>query len=93
MKRKKYTKEFKQEAVNLVLTQGYSQAEVVKRLGISSANITRWMSEYGMGSSVSVKKLSVEQEELIRLRQENKRLRMEREILKKAAAFFANEPA
>ncbi len=93
MKRKKYTKEFKVEAVNLVLKQGYSQSEVCERLGVSSGNMARWVSEYGTEGVNAGKKVSAEQEELARLRKENKRLRMERDILKKAAAFFANESA
>lgn len=89
----KYTKEFKQEAVKLVTEQGYTQAEASRCLGISSKNLNRWVGELTIEGS-PVKKLTkptLEQEELQRLRKENMRLRMEREILKKAAAFFANE--
>lgn len=95
MSKKRYTLEFKQEAVKLVTQQGYSQAEAGKNLGVSHVNINRWIKEFsGKAGGVKEKKiLSVEQEELIQLRKEVKRLRQEREILKKAAAFFANEPA
>lgn len=91
---KQYTKEFKEEAVKLVLEQGYKQSEAAKNLGIDAKNLSRWISEYNnkSGSLVSTKQsLSAEQEELVRLRKENKRLQMERDILKKATAFFANE--
>jgi transposase len=91
--KKAYTLEFKQETVKLITEQGYSHAEASKRLGIPSSNLSRWVKELTSGvSKLSVKKvLSPEQKELEELRKENKRLKMEREILKKAAAFFANE--
>lgn len=94
-KKRKYSQEFKAEAIKRVTEQGYSHSEAGKSLGISHVNISRWVSEL---SKSSVKRatnvlLKAEQEELERLRKENKRLKMEREILKKAAAFFANESA
>lgn len=88
---KKYTIEFKQEAVKLVKEHGYSQAEAARRLGISDKNINRWVLENKQKKPLKTEKLTAEQEELKRLRKENDRLRMEKEILKKAAAFFANE--
>jgi transposase len=92
-RRKRYTKEFKLEAVKLVTEQGYTQSEASESLGISYQNLSRWIGEVGAKNKEPKKltKLSLEQEELVRLRKENKRLKMEREILKKAAAFFANE--
>ena len=91
---RKFTLEFKQEAVKLVREQGYTQAEAGKSLGISSKNISRWMGELKQNGLLGpYKKPSAEQEELQRLRKENKRLLLEREILKKAAAFFASESA
>jgi len=92
-KKQKYTREFKAEAVKLVKEQGRSQSEVSKSLGISSVNISRWVQGESSSGVVRVGKQnpSSEQTELERLRLENKRLKMEREILKKAAAFFANE--
>ena len=88
---RKYTEEFKREAVQLITESGYTQAEVSRNLGISDSNIHRWVSEH---LSVKPKKGGediCEQAELKRLRKENAQLKMEREILKKAAAFFANE--
>ena len=92
-RRKRYTKEFKLEAVKLVTEQGYTQSEASESLGISYQNLSRWVGELEAINKEPKKptKLSLEQEELVRLRKENKRLKMEREILKKAATFFANE--
>ena len=92
--RRNYTKEFKADAVALVVEQGYSSAEVGRRLGVSENNVNRWVRQYrDKNESTSSDGLTREQleAELKRLRKENKRLEMEREILKKAAAFFANE--
>ncbi len=88
---KKYTIEFKQEAIKLITDHGYTQAEAARRLGISDKNINRWILGSRQIAPVKQEKLTSEQEELKRLRIENERLRMEKEILKKAAAFFANE--
>jgi len=92
--RRRFTKEFKADAVELVVEQGYSCAEVGRRLGVSENNVNRWVRQYrDQTERASTEGLSREQleTELKRLRKENKRLEMEREILKKAAAFFANE--
>lgn len=86
----KYTKEFKEEAAKLVTEHGYSQAEAGRRLGVSDKNINRWVKE-SKQVPASKPPLSAEQEELKKLRKEVTQLRMEREILKKAAAFFAQE--
>lgn len=92
--RVKYTKEFKQDAVNLVKDQGYSANEVGRRLGVSQSNVSRWMREFrkdqqdGAEGEIPRKELEAE---VKRLKKENQRLQMEREILKKAAAFFAKE--
>lgn len=87
---RKYTLEFKEEAVKLVTEQGYTQNKAAQLLGINSKNIHRWINE-SMNKNKKNNKKVLEQEEIVRLRKENERLRMEREILKKAAAFFANE--
>ncbi len=91
-KRKQHTEEFKQEAVRLVTEEGYTTAEASRNLGINANMLGRWKRELqeaeafgGMGQMRQMK------EELRRLRRENKQLQMEREILKKAAAFFARE--
>lgn len=93
-KRNSYSEEFKRDAVQLVIEQGYSSREVCRRLGVNSSLISRWVREYhqqrdnGHESGASRRELEVE---IRRLKKENKRLEMEREILKKAAAFFAKE--
>ena len=92
--RRDFTDDFKSDAVKLVTEQGYSCSEVGRRLGIHSSNVSRWVRQYSEqqedsnGKSGSSRQL---QAELKRLKKENKRLEMERDILKKAAAFFANE--
>jgi len=92
--RQRYTPEFKDDAVDLVTKQGYSCAEAGRRLGINPNNIVRWVRQHrdqqeaAESGTTSPKDL---QAEIQRLRKENKRLQMEREILKKAAAFFAKE--
>ena len=92
--RRKFTQEFKDDAVSLVIDQGYSCAEVARRLGVSDNNVNRWVREYRQRNEIeSADGLTREQMEveIKRLRKKNKRLEMERDILKKAGAFFANE--
>ena len=91
--RKKYTQEFRESAVKLITEQGYQNAEAARNLGINPTMLGRWKREIeggGVGNLDSVSAKDI-QAELTRLRKENHRLKMEREILKKAAAFFANE--
>jgi transposase len=91
-KRKHYTKSFKEEAVKLVTDEGYSFAEVGRRLGVNPNLISRWKRDLdGSDSDLSLEQMVTMRAELKELRKENKRLKMEREILKKAAAFFAKE--
>ena len=92
--RTNYTDEFKQDAVKLVVEQGYSGREAARRLGVNVSNINRWVHEFqqdqnDIGESGATKREL--EAEVRRLKKENKRLEMEREILKKAAAFFAKE--
>lgn len=87
---KQYSNEFKEEAVALVTEQGYSVPEAAKSLGINPNLLYRWKDkaeEKQAGTALS----EDERAELKRLRKENKDLRMEKEILKKASAFFAKE--
>lgn len=93
-KRKNYTAEFKREAVRLVTEQGYSMSQAARNLDININMLRRWkhqINEQGQNAFPGKGRLLPEQEELYRLREENKRLRMEREILKKTVTFFANE--
>jgi transposase len=88
----RYTVEFKQEAIKLVVEQNYSIIEASNSLGIPHSNLSRWVSESKGKIIAKTKDQACDLKELEELRRENKRLKMEREILKKAAAFFANEP-
>ena len=93
--RKHYTKEFKLDAISLVLDQGLTIAEAARSLGIRANMLGRWIKE----SQVDTKgqafrgngKLTPEQQEIRRLKLENKQLKLERQILKEAAVFFAKE--
>jgi len=93
-KRKKYSKEFKLDAINLVLEQSYGITEAAKSLDINSNMLGRWIKEYKNEEGQAFRGngvLTADQEEIRRLKAENKRLKMEKEILKKATVFFAGE--
>ena len=91
-KRRRHPEEFKREAVQLVVSKGYSVSEAARSLGISENQLRTWKKKYGSeGKETGTLLTSTEREELGRLRKENARLLMEREILKKATAFFAKE--
>jgi Transposase. len=87
---KQYPKEFKEEAVALVREQGYSVPEAAKSLGIATNMLYKWKEKVESSEAGEVL-AEDERVELKRLRKENKELRMEKEILKKASAFFAKE--
>ncbi len=92
--RRTYTPEFKTEAVKLVTEQGYSVAEAARSLGLNENLIRSWklaLEATGDQAFPGQGKLPAIEEELRRLRAENKRLLAERDILKKATAFFARE--
>jgi transposase len=93
-RRKNYTKEFKREAVNLVTEQGYKLAEAARNLGVHHSLLRRWKTQIekeGKDAFPGKGHMTPELEEIRRLRREVQQLRMEREILKKATAFFAKE--
>ena len=90
-KKRQYTEEFKREAVKLVTEQGYSLAEAARSLGIHTNLIRQWRAKFAQENQGTETMSESEREELKRLREENRRLRMERDILKKATAFFASE--
>jgi transposase len=89
-----YTAEFKREAVSLITDHGYGVSEAARNLGLHATMRRQWkrtLAQEGAHAFPGHGRLRPEQEALQRLRQENKRLRMEREILKKAALLFAHE--
>lgn len=90
-KRRLYTDEFKREAVKLVTVQGYTQAEAARSLGIHANLLRNWRRKFTLEMEGTETMSETEQQELQRLREEVRRLRMERDILKKATAFFASE--
>ena len=92
--RKKYSKEFKLDAINLVQDQGYSRSEAAKNLGVNAQMLGRWIKEQQAGDGQAFRgngKLTLEQTEIRQLKEENRQLKMEKEILKKATVFFAKE--
>ena len=93
-KRRIYTEEFKREAVRLVTEQGYGVAEAARNLGLNASMLGRWKREVEQTMHEAFPgngRVSLDQEDVYRLREENRRLRMEREILKKALGFVASE--
>ena len=93
-KRKKYSKEFKLDAVSLVVEQGYTRSEAARSLGIDAKMLGRWVREHQEDDGYAFRgngKLTPEQEEIRKLKAQVKRLQMEKEILIKATVFFAAE--
>ena len=88
--RKNYTDEFRQEAVRLLQMSGKSARQIGRELGVAQSVLSRWKEQADASETVSDEDQSKD-EELRHLRRENARLRMERDILKKATAFFAKE--
>jgi len=94
MKRRTYGREFKLEAVRLVTEQGYSVSQAAESLGVSANLLRTWREKLGQKGKEAFPgkgRLTTTEEELRKLRDENRRLRMECDILKKATAFFAKE--
>ena len=92
-KRRNYSDEFKREAVRLVTEQGDGVSETARNLGINTPMLGRWKREVEAkhnGAFPGNGHVSPDKEEVHRLRDENKRLRMERDLLKKALGYFAS---
>lgn len=90
----KYPEEFRREAVELVRSSGRSMADVARSLGIADATLSNWViaDREARARAADPRALDAsEREELKRLRKENSELKMDREILRKAAAYFARE--
>lgn len=89
---KRYTREFKLEAARLVVEHGYTFKEAAQRLGATDWSIRQWVKKFRQsGELPGIDVAQPEAEEMRRLRKENKRLQLENEILKKAAAYFAKD--
>jgi transposase len=91
MGRRTYSREFKVSAVGLVQQQGYTVTQAAKSLGVDPASLRGWLKQFPVDGAPPSDGAGSVQAELRRLREENRRLTMEREILKKATAFFAKE--
>ena len=93
--RRRFTAEFKREAVHLTRQPGAVTARIAEDLGLHANVLRKWVKQFADGkweSRPGVPLKSEQQGELERLRRELKRVTMERDILKKAAAYFAKEP-
>ena len=89
-KRRRFTEEFKREAVTLATSLG-SVAQAAEDLAVSPNSLYQWMKKYGSGKRLAGASEVLEAEELRQLRREVKQLKLERDFLKKAAAFFAQD--
>lgn len=93
MKGIRYTAEFKAEALKQITERGYGVVEVAKRLGVSDKSLYKWLSEADLQKQPQVSKdLAALKQEVIRLNAALKRATEERDILKKAAVYFASHP-
>jgi transposase-like protein len=91
-KYRKYSKEFKLQAAKLVTEQGYSYDQAAKRLGTTGWSVRNWIQKFQQtGELPSKQEAQPKIDEIRQLRKELAQLRMENEILKKAAAYFARE--
>ena len=89
--RRSFTPEFKAQTIELVRTSGKSVGEVCRDLDLTETAVRRWVAQADIDAGRRDGLTTAEREELTRLRRENRVLREEREILRKAAAFFAKE--
>jgi|TARA_B110000902_G_scaffold218036_1_gene251650 transposase len=93
--RKKYSKEFKLDAISLVLNQQYTRSEAARSLEVNPNLITRWIKEYEQDNDGQAfrgnGKLTPEQEEIRQLKAKVRQLEMDKNILKEATVFFAKE--
>lgn len=90
MSKVRYTTQFKKDAARLVIEEGYTLAAAAEAVGVCHTTIKSWVARHRDQLPARTKFASLE-DEIAHLRKENTRLRMEREILKKATAFFAKE--
>lgn len=89
--RRSFTAEFKRDVVGLVIDDGRAIAEVAKSLGIGETNLGNWVRQARIDRGERAGLTTTERTELVELRRENARLRMERDLLKRATAFWVKE--
>ena len=93
MSSKRYPEEFRAEAVKQIIDRGYSVQEVSQRLGVSSHSLYNWLKASGRwGENAQGDEIDAIRQENLRLKAELKRTEEERDVLKKAAAYFAKTP-
>ncbi len=90
---RRFSEEFKRDAVRLVVEEGYTRQAAATAVGVSEQSLRAWHAKFAPVPSPCGENASVEElrDEVSRLRQQLKRAELEREILKKATAFFAKE--
>ncbi len=91
MPRNGYPLEFRERAVGLVRLSGRPLAQIAKEIGVSSTGLQRWVSQARINAGEKPGVTTDDHQELVKLRRDNRRLEMENEILKRAAAYFAKE--
>ena len=96
MTRRKFSREFKREAVNLVTERGVSIAQAARDLDLHQTVLGRWVRDYGKSAQDAFPgrgQMTPQDDEVRRLKREVAKLKAERDILKKAAAYFAKDQA
>jgi transposase len=88
--RRQYTEEFKREAVELIKRSGKSKAQISRELGVSGQNISRWWQKYGQDEEEAEEQI-VSQEAFRAIQSELRRVKEERDILKKALNIFSRQ--
>ena len=88
---KKFPPEFKRDVANVARRGGLTIAEVAADFDVSPESVRRWMRQADIDDGIKNGQTTAEQEEVVRLRRENRRLEMENEILRRAAAYFAKD--
>lgn len=93
MSNQRYTPEFKDEAVRQIVERGYPVAEVAERLGVSAHSLHKWVKAVRPSKTdAQVAELNDAKKEILKLRAQLRRAEEERDILKKAARYFASQP-
>ena len=88
---KRFTEEFKIEAVRQITERGHRVADVAQRLGVSAHSLYQWRKRYGQADGLSLRRKADQSTEVRKLKAELRRVTEERDILKKAAAYFAKQ--